>query len=372
MYHLSDYRRMVEDEVRTSAYVEAIRAAVRPGDAVVELGTGFGYFAVVACRAGASRVTAVEPNPAVHLGRALARANGCGDRIEFVHDVSTKVSVPPADVLFSDMRGVLPLHGEVISALIDARTRLLRPAGIQIPACDRLWLALVAERDPHPAPVEHGVALDPLDEALSHQWRSVRLRSDELLSDGVPWFEIDYRTVTDPDCRGAVDVFVTRAGRASGIGVWFDTELYGGRGFSTAPGAPETVYGQALFPLPEPLALEAGDRLRVEMRAKLVGDEYVWSWSGRVMTGGARDVRFARSTFFAQPLDAAEVRKRGDRFVPGLGREGAAVYWILGRMDSSAALGEIAAGALAEFPDVFGDLRQALRCVGDLSRRYSP
>ena len=48
MYSLSDYREMLVDPVRTEAYVRALEAAIRPGATVVEIGTGVGYFAIVA------------------------------------------------------------------------------------------------------------------------------------------------------------------------------------------------------------------------------------------------------------------------------------------------------------------------------------
>ena len=59
MYHVADYDAMLADAARSGAYAAAIARAVRPGDVVVELGTGVGFFAVAAVRAGARRVYAI-------------------------------------------------------------------------------------------------------------------------------------------------------------------------------------------------------------------------------------------------------------------------------------------------------------------------
>jgi protein arginine N-methyltransferase 1 len=374
MYRLADYRAMILDEVRTPAYVRAIEQAVRPGDTVVEIGTGFGYFAVIACRAGASRVYAIDPDPVVHLGPELARANGFGDRIEFLQGLSTRVTVGPADVLISDLRGTLPLLGRHIPAIVDARRRLLKPGGAQIPARDWIKVALVgesgADQPVHPAPA-NGVRLDPVERALTHLWSSARLKPDDLVSEPATWTTLDYRTIGGPDLDGTVILTAARPACVRGLGAWFETELLPGCGFSTAPGGPGHVYGHALFPLPRPIEVEAGDVLEVRLRADLVGADYVWSWEGRSLAPNGRGAAFAQSTFHAAPPSAARLRRRGDRFEPALGREGQAQAWILGRMSGAATLGEIARGAREAFPDVFADYGDALRRVADLSEEFS-
>src|SRR5260370_20052992 len=106
---------MFADGVRTPAYLAAIAKGVQPGSVVVEIGTGVGFFAVAACRAGARRVYAIETNPAVEIGERVAKDNGCADRITFIHDDSRKVNLPErGDLLLADLRGILPLLGDGI------------------------------------------------------------------------------------------------------------------------------------------------------------------------------------------------------------------------------------------------------------------
>jgi type I protein arginine methyltransferase len=143
MYSVSEYGRMLADRVRTDAYARALRAAIRPGSVVVDIGTGTGFFAMLACQLGAERVYAIEPNDAIGLAREMAQANGYADRIAFYQDFSTDVDLPErADVIVSDLRGILPLVPYNIPSAVDARRRLLKPGGVFIPAEDRLWVAV--------------------------------------------------------------------------------------------------------------------------------------------------------------------------------------------------------------------------------------
>lgn len=374
MYRLLDHWEMITEPVRRDAYVRALRSAIRPGDTVTEIGTGAGYFAVIACKAGAARVHGIERDPFVHVAAELARANGCADRISLVQASSTSVSLPLADVLVSDLRGALPLWSTHIPSIIDARRRLLKPGGIQIPERDTMSLALawgprvVANEEADP----HGVDLTVFERPLTNTWRKHRIGTAVPISSPAVWQTIDYRTVETPDCAGTVELEVEREGTANGLSVWFDTELHDGLGFSNGPNAPGAgVYGQAFFPLGRPLTLARGDKVRVSLRAKLVGSQYVWSWRGEVLSGTERGRDFDHSTFYDSILDPTALRKRAATFVPRLGRNGEAQAFVLSLMSGGASLGDIAAEAMKIFPDVVRDARGALVFVADLSQLLS-
>jgi predicted RNA methylase len=73
------------DEKRTLKFQQAIEAAVKPGDVVLDSGTGSAVLALFAARAGAKKVVAVEFDPWVaDLARQNIARNGYGDVIEVV------------------------------------------------------------------------------------------------------------------------------------------------------------------------------------------------------------------------------------------------------------------------------------------------
>lgn len=66
---------------------------MRPGDVVLDLGCGTGILGLLACRAGAARVYAVDEGKVIAIAKALARANGVADRITFIEGHSTRISL---------------------------------------------------------------------------------------------------------------------------------------------------------------------------------------------------------------------------------------------------------------------------------------
>lgn len=378
MYSLWDYCLMIEDPVRTEAYLAALQRVITPDSVVVEIGTGTGFFAVMAARMGARRVYAIEADPVIAAAREVATLNGCADRIEFIDAMSTAVTLPePADVLHSDLRGVLSVHQHHVPSIADARARLLKPGGTQIPREDVLWMALVeseeasafAVRNRDAAP--HGVDFAPVHRRLAHTWRKRRVQPRELISAPAEWARLDWRTVTDPAVRGTARLTATRHGAVHGVSAWFDAILLPGIGFSNAPGCPEAVYGQAFFPFPAAVDVREGEAVEVTLEGRLLGGEYVWRWRAQGRNGTAEAWKYDQSSFFGSPLSLETARLRAPSFAPRAGTEAEVDAWILSRMDATRSVEAIAAEAAERFPAQLPSPADAMERVGDLSERYA-
>ncbi|MFI5232073.1 MAG: 50S ribosomal protein L11 methyltransferase [Gemmatimonadales bacterium] len=318
MYDVPEYDAMFADRARTEAYLSAIRRAVSAGSTVVEVGTGVGYFAVAACRAGAGRVYAIESNPAVELATQLAIDNGCADRITFIREDSRRVTLPErGDVLLSDLRGVLPLFRTHIETVADARTRLMRPGGALVPRQDSLWVA------PCTAPADwrrdhddfgadaHGIDRRAVAARVRSEWSRCRLDAGELLGGGVRWATLDYATIESPNVAGGAEWTFSRDGTADGLAIWFEGDLGFGVTLSNAPGAPRTLYGQAFFPFERRVPVLAGDRLTVALTATCVNDVYVWGWNSTLTAGAprSRPVSFRQSTLASHVVSLERLRE---------------------------------------------------------------
>lgn len=313
---------MFADANRNAAYEAALRTFITPSSVVVDIGTGSGLFALMAARAGAARVYAIEPDPIVQIARELAAANGLADRITFIEASSTETSLPEtADVIVSDVRAVLPLAGGSLASLIDARTRFLKPGGVMIPAADTIVAVVVS------APDACAAAVDAWDERWGIDARQVRgaaaqqiiaVTADEIdvLTAPARWATIDYLRLESAAIDGTIAWRVPRPSTAHGVALWFEADLGAGIGYTSAPGSGDRLYGLALLPWPEPVALETGTGVEMRLRADLVGGAYVWTWKTAIDAMPPR--RFTQSTFAGAPLSRARIQRlRSGRSVIG-------------------------------------------------------
>jgi type I protein arginine methyltransferase len=380
MYSIRDYSDMVADRHRTNAYVEALRRSAKPDSLVLDIGAGTGVFSLMACQLGARRVVAIEPDDVIHMAREIATCSGFADRIEFIQALSTDVSLPErADVIVSDLRGVLPLFTGHLKSVADARRRFLSPGGVLIPREDSLWVTLVDAPDVYRDHVgiwqnnDLGLDLGAALRFTTNSWGKVRLKPGQFLVEPKCWAKLDYTTLEGTEAHGEVAWTLPRAGTAHGLCLWFDAELLEGVGFSNAPGSSEQIYGQAFFPLSQPLALDAGDTISVALRADLVGEDYQWTWETRVVgrdEPGRCRTTFRQSTFLGVPRSMDRLKKKHAGHVPTLKEDGQIDRLILERMDGATPLGDIAGEILDRFPSRFSRWEEALGRVGDLSERY--
>ena len=380
MYSLSDFGRMIGDRVRLDAYAAALREVVTPESIVLDVGAGTGIMSLLACKAGARRVYAIEPSGAVQILIDAARDNGFADRVVVLQQRSTEVTLPErADVIVSDLRGVLPPHATHFADLLDARRRLLAPAGRLLPTSDSLWVAVVSapevfERRRRVWQSEpHGVTLRTAQRFIDDELEKYRASPDQLLCAPVRWANLAYPTLTDPAVRGSGSCVITKGGFAHGLLAWFDTVIVEGIGYSNAPGTPVEIYGQILFSWPNEVALRVGDRVAFDLRADPIGSDYLWTWTTEI---GRRDsdpsavTRFRQSTFTGLLPSTDSLRKRAPTFAPGLSAAGAEALEVLQGLQAGRTIGEIAGELLAAHPGRFPSLDRAHGFVAELAQRY--
>jgi type I protein arginine methyltransferase len=381
MYSVSGYGKMIADAPRMEAYVGALRQAVKPGSVVIDLGSGPGLFALLACQMGAKRVYAIEADNVIEVARQGAIANGYEEILVCIQDYSSRITLPEqADVIVSDLRGILPWFQQHLPSIIDARRRLLKPEGILIPLRDVLWASLVEAPDTYNdlvGPWEnngYGFDLSAARRLVTNTWRKLRVTPEQLLVEPKQWCVLDYAKLEGPDINAEISWTLAKPRTAHGLLVWFDSELLEGIGFSNRPSDPELIYGNAFFPFSRPIDLSAGDEIAVTLSGDLIADDYVWRWNTRVVNQenpGVLKAAFKQSTFFGVPLSAAQLRKQSDSHVTLLNEEGGIERFILSRMDGKTTLGEIAAQLTTLYPGHFASYQGALDRVSALSQKYS-
>ena len=140
------YATMRDDEMRTRAYLSAIERHA-PGKLCLDIGTGaLALLAIIAARAGAEHVFAIEANAdAAAAARQTVAAEGLEARITIIEGYSTDVTLPRrVDLLLHEIIGEIASAEGVVAAVLDAGERHLRsgaPPPVSIPARARTLLA---------------------------------------------------------------------------------------------------------------------------------------------------------------------------------------------------------------------------------------
>lgn len=221
-YSVRDYGRMIADTARTAPFVDAMRRTIRPGSIVLDIGSGPGFFALLACQLGATRVYAIEPDEAIEIGRESARRQANGERITWLRGLSTEIELPErVDVVIGDLHGTLPFYTGNIRSLVDARRRHLKSGGVMIPRRDTVFAAPAEAADEY-ADVANpwesnaaGVDLTAGRRFVTSQWwraASAPIPRERYLAAPMAWAEVDYRLCESPDASGDCAWTAERAG----------------------------------------------------------------------------------------------------------------------------------------------------------------
>lgn len=273
---LDVHRWMLRDWPRMQAFEAALRELVQPGCVVLDVGAGSGVLSLLAAKAGAARVYAVERTPVARQARRLALRNGLGHVVQVIEADMQQVRLPEqVDLIVSEWLGTLGVDENLLYPVLLARDRWLKPGGIMVPSVVRACAApahLATRCDigylrANPT----GLDLSELNEASVHDLlcRRYQVRSRDLASPPQVLWTTDTRVDALASALGPVeadlDFPITQDTCAHALVAWFEAELSPSVTLSNAPQAPETHWGQLTLPLYGMLTLPAQSHLQARV-----------------------------------------------------------------------------------------------------------
>ena len=285
-----EHARMLHDERRTNDYLAALRAAVRPDEVVLDIGTGSGVLALTAARLGARRGYAVEASDIAEVAERVFAANGVADQVTVVPGWSRVIELPePADLLVAEVIGNEPLEEEILETMLDARRRFLKPGARLIPHALTLLVrplmlpeAEVRQRTFGISAVERWRALydidfTPLLEAAI-PGPTHTITEGEVVATWPPvgppveLIRVDLAAFDEPSVHASADLMVEPPCQVNGIALTFRAELYEGISHTLDPWTwPASSWATSVWVLSDPIEVTAESILRVDYHRRVPG-----------------------------------------------------------------------------------------------------
>jgi SAM-dependent methyltransferase len=244
---------MLNDRERNDAFEAAISRAVRPGDLVLDIGTGAGLLALLAARCGAQRVVSCEGvEPVADAAERIAARNGFGAELP-----------RPADVLVTEVIDCGLVGEGIVGTIRHAREHLLAPDATIVPARATLYAQLVESRGLERLNrVRHVAGFDLLDfnRLASVAYFPIRLAQTAYrpLAPPVEALRFDFAQGELPDERTTVTCTPVADGTCHAVAFWFRVELIPGIVLSNEPGNMGSHWEQAVQCFSRPVAVRAG------------------------------------------------------------------------------------------------------------------
>mgnify|MGYP005839149837 CR=1 FL=1 len=278
------HARMLADTTRIQAYQSAICQVVRPGDVVVDLGTGTGILAFFAVRAGAKRVIGIDQDAFIlRKARILAQDNHFSDRVEFRHANILELTEfdTPVDVVMSELIGNEGIEERIFSIHKHFLQLLPRPVRTILPDVLRLHAACfqipqIRERI-ESVRTAGGLQMHRLANALYHAHVLMPLPVDmasspALLYEGRPGIDIipeSFSCTWDFSEPQTID----------GVGLWFSSQLAPNIELTNDPREKSTSWTQCFFPIL--LSQPVIGRVRFDLWPRTLGGVPHWKWRFR-------------------------------------------------------------------------------------------
>jgi protein arginine N-methyltransferase 1 len=366
---LSEHRLYWADSVKIDRYRRALATLITPDSVVLDLGCGTGLLGLLALRLGARHVYAVDSGSILALAEQIAAANGAGDRITHIRAMSTSVELPElADIVVADQLGGLGYEPGVLSYYADARERLLKPGGAFVPDRLRFLIAPVQSAELTTevdfwSTCPAGFDVSSASTYAANDVHSPKLDADDLLA--APLVARDQPTWVNESFSLEGSFIIERDGVLQAIAGMFEAVMARDVLMSNNPRSADHMEHRwnSLYPLPEPVAVNAGDSVSAIIKVN-VDDERV-TWRVTVGDGSNRRV-FNQSTFFASILTSDDLDRLAKTHVPHLGSKGAVWKAGLEMVGQGLTIAELERELRQRFPEVLTSAQKASEFVGHL------
>jgi len=271
--HFGIHEEMLKDQVRTTSYKKAIMGNPHlfRDKIVLDVGCGTGILSMFAAKAGAKKVYGIDCSAIIEQAREIIHDNGFDDVIELIRGKVEEVElpVPQVDVIVSEWMGYFLFYETMLSTVIFARDKWLKPNGIILPDKAHLYLTAIEDGEYKDEKINFWENVYGFDMScirrLAYQEPLIDVVEPQaVVTNTAKVVTVDIYTVTNHDLTFKVP-FKLQAKRNDFVHAlisYFDIEFnkcHKPIKFSTGPDMPYTHWKQCVFYLEDTISICRGE-----------------------------------------------------------------------------------------------------------------
>ena len=279
---IEEHRHLLSESETQAAYRREIRRLVRPGDVVLDLGTGTGVHTLFALEAGAKKVYAVDSNLFIHVAREVIEKNGYAAQVEFIRGDSRFIDLPEkVDVMISNIGFFYS-----VTCLPQATRSFLKPGGRSLPLAARLSVGpyrderFFAENIDFWNRKHFGFDFSPALKVSSHHphYRPIDLAKFVAPPSPLPLLHF-------AEFKGSLafefETIIASDGPVHGLAGWYDFFSDAGMFLSLSPPLESKIWNHFILPFAQPLQAKANERWTVKIEAQFPSADQtsIWNWT---------------------------------------------------------------------------------------------
>jgi precorrin-6B methylase 2 len=247
-----DIQTCLYDAQRVEYLRAAIEKVVKPGDVVVDAGSGTGLLGLFAAQAGAARVYCLELNrDFIRVIEQNAVRNGLGAQVTAIHADATVCDLPePVDVLVSEVISSGFFYEPQLQIVNNLR-RFLKPGGKIVPMRMKNYVELISAQE-----TLYGLT-------FNFDSRFTEVAGDRSLTSRGLYLATDFAAVSEIDIDATAAVTATGTGTATAVKITYDIEFTPG---VWADKPTEFLLNPQIIFLPEPRPVREGEIYDISLR----------------------------------------------------------------------------------------------------------
>lgn len=243
------------------------------GKTVLDVGAGTGILCLFAAKAGAKRCIGIECSEIAGFATAIAKQNGYGDIITYVHGKVEEVEIPveKVDIIISEWMGYFLIYESMLDSVLFARDKWLVKDGLIFPDHAKVYLAGIEDGDYKEekfgfwnqlwgldySPMQPCVLQEPVSDIVDKS--AIATSSDCIIE-----LDLNKCTLQDLDFVVPYTLKATRKDFLHAMVVWFDCSFkacFPPVVLSTAPGKASTHWKQSVMYFKDPIVVNEGETL---------------------------------------------------------------------------------------------------------------